>query len=150
MGWIVLAAVLAGCGDSPQTTPASPASVTKAEPAGLPALPPYEETQTRGEMEPLGSASAVTFFCRYTQETLVLESLESSGATARDRYIGVLNTRAEDEQVEGWDAFRTSYLELEESDRELWLARNLFKHKLQPSCKHLLSGRPLSAFIDAE
>jgi hypothetical protein len=92
----------------------------------------------------------VTFFCRYTENTLVLESLQTSGASARDRYIGVLNTRAEAEKIEGWDTFRNAYVELEESDRELWLARNLFKHKLQSSCKHLLSGRPLAAFIDAE
>ena len=150
MGWMVLAAVLAGCGERQESVVPEPPVKVKTSSSGLPALPPYEETKVRGEIESLSTPPAMQFFCRYTEESLVLASLQSSGASTRDRYLAVLDTRAEQEGIEGWLAFRTSYLTLAESDRDLWLARNIAKHKLQSSCKHLLSGGPLPAFLDIE
>lgn len=145
MGLMVWGVLMAGCGGEPNVATAPPVAEVKPSSSGLPALPPYEVTEVRGETEPLGTPSAMGFFCRYTDQDLVLESLQSSGTSARDRFFVVLDMRAREESIDGWAEFRASYLALEQSDRTLWLGRNIAKHKLQGSCKHLLSGGPLNA-----
>lgn len=150
MGWMVLAALLAGCGERQNNAAPEPPEKVKTTTSGLPELPPYEQTEAPGEVEPLTSSSAMQFFCRYTERSLVLQSLQSSSTSTRDRYLMVMDNRAEEEGIDGWPSFRASYLSLGERDRDIWFARNIAKHSVEAPCKHLLSGRPLNAFMGAE